>query len=323
MSKYATCRLLYSLLPTGIAIAVSLATGLTPAVGVQSLIAWPLAGPSETLLGFGEPYRCSSGEGRSHMGLDLLAEAGDRVVAPVEGVVTFCGSVPSAMGGVLRAVTLKTVDGELVTLSPLERLVTQEGAHVEAGDQLGTLAAAGDPSCASTHLHLSLRAAGEYVDPDRILRPPVSAAQTPSPCQDRSGVPVAPEVNAPPAASGLTQRTARPTTGPLYASEPVCSDYSARPAWASVRVRGVTSLPVLMAEAMHRESIHASSGGGGTPHLQHPAQRTPSRLSLRLGVPPDPTPSPVLFAAVLLLSVFVMWGLVRAKGARDVSHRWE
>ncbi len=132
---------------------------------------WPLREPTEIAVGFRERYTDPSGRTRTHLGVDLEASCGEDVVACASGSVLFSGRIPSTSGDVL-AVTIGLPGGRRLTLSPLETVFVSEGESVQQGEPLGILSASGDPSCPSTHLHVSLREGEEYVDPCLVLVPP-------------------------------------------------------------------------------------------------------------------------------------------------------
>ncbi len=131
------------------------------AISTQALAA-PVSGA--VLTRYGARYQTPAGTS-THRGLDLGADEGVAVLAAVDGVVTFAGLVPADGGGRTTAVTITTPGGLLVTVSPLLAASVEKGAHVVAGDELGTLAGAGDASSAQPHVHLSVRVEGTYVDP--------------------------------------------------------------------------------------------------------------------------------------------------------------
>ena len=78
-----------------------------------ALAGWPLAQDAQLRLAFGASYTAGDGRSATHRGVDLAAEAGDRVVAPLAGHVTFAGSVPAVGGGTQRAVTIVTARGSI------------------------------------------------------------------------------------------------------------------------------------------------------------------------------------------------------------------
>lgn len=95
-----------------------------------------------------------------HWGIDYRAGVGDRVDAPVSGIVTFAGSVAG-----MQAVTVEPVAGYKVSVSYLSELTVNAGTYVRRGSAIG---AAGMPH-GSPGVHLSTRIGGEYVDPTTLL----------------------------------------------------------------------------------------------------------------------------------------------------------
>lgn len=156
-------------------LAFSLAAG--PSLAHAS--GWPLANTeASTLRAFGSTYRLADGDARTHTGVDLEASRGDEVRSPSDGTVTFAGSVPAV--GAARttlACTVELHDGSQLTFMPLETLQVKRGQKVSEGGALGGIAAEGDASSPSSHLHVSLRVNGLYVDPFGVLaRPSASPA---------------------------------------------------------------------------------------------------------------------------------------------------
>lgn len=128
---------------------------------------WPLAGDPRVLAVFGRPaHRWSPG----HRGVDLAADAGQQVVAPAGGTVTFVGRVVDR-----SVVAVETPDGLRSTLEPVVATAAV-GDVVAAGDAVGTVEdlAAGRSHCApSACLHWGVRrGAGReavYLDPLLVL----------------------------------------------------------------------------------------------------------------------------------------------------------
>jgi Peptidase family M23 len=143
---------------------VVLALVVPLAVAATALAVAPV-GDCRLLLGFGEMY----GEGSIHRGLDLAADRGDEVLAPVAGTVAFAGAVPADGGGTVVAVSVDAADGTRATVMPLTRASVRRGATVVAGQGVGAVADAGDSSSEATHLHLSLRRGSVYLDPAPLL----------------------------------------------------------------------------------------------------------------------------------------------------------
>lgn len=129
---------------------------------------WP-AGDGEVVLGYGAVY-AAEGSQRTHVGADVRAPAGTRVLAPADAVVEFCGRVPASGGGTALAVSLELPDGRRVTLLPLAAAQVAAGASVSAGDGIGAVAASGDGSLPEPHLHVGLRSpSGAYLDPATLF----------------------------------------------------------------------------------------------------------------------------------------------------------
>ncbi len=140
-----------------------------PAVACGSQRAWPLAGPGEVVVDFGGLYTSGAGTERTHHGLDIAGDPGSDILSCIDGIVTFAGSIPAGEGASTLAVTVRRDDGVLVTCLPLQELAVTKGETVLAADRVGTLAAAGDASSPSAHVHVSCRVGEDYVDPGELL----------------------------------------------------------------------------------------------------------------------------------------------------------
>lgn len=238
------------------------------AVWTAPLSEWAIATP------YGAP--CQSG---THRGVDLAASAGAHVMTPCAGAVVFAGQVPADGGGTCGAVTIQTDEGLRVSMLPLAELWVSQGCEVGAGDQLGTLAATGDDSSPSPHLHIGLRRGEVYLDPTSLL-PPVAAA------------PIAVSSPPPPPASPTA-----PAAGSGSGGGVICT-----PA-GSVADQAATPA--------------AQPGVAGSPHAVAGATNRPRSMSRQLlidaGVPapsalgPDLSPAPGRFRAGAVGSVAQPW----------------
>jgi len=77
-----------------------------------------------------------------HRGVDLGADAaGETVVAPAAGTVSFAGTVPTSG----KSVTIETADGYSVTLTHLGSIAVVKGAAVAEQDAIGTVGPSGTP----------------------------------------------------------------------------------------------------------------------------------------------------------------------------------
>jgi len=140
-------------------------------VGFACLLA-PVPGAVQT------PF-APTGAYAGHWGVDLAAEMGTAVRAPVGGTVSFAGSVAGML-------TVTIVSGEMkVSVSYLSSVGVSRGDEVQAGEVVGQsgVAHGGDA------LHLSVRLHGQYVDPAPFLAcrfGPISDALRLVPYPDRS-----------------------------------------------------------------------------------------------------------------------------------------
>lgn len=102
--------------------------------------------------------------GAGHLGVDLRAGAGARVLAAGAGIVRFAG--PVAGRGV---VVIVHPDGVSTEYEPVRALV-RPGAVVTRGEPVGVLDGA-HPGCPGRCLHWGAQRAGVYLDPLSLLRP--------------------------------------------------------------------------------------------------------------------------------------------------------
>ena len=130
---------------------------------------WPVQGPVLRPFAYdrGRPY--TPGQ---HRGIDIGAgSAGETVVAPAAGTVSFAGTVPT--NG--RSVTIEAGDGYSVTLTHLGAIEVAKGAAVAEGDAIGTVGPSGTPELAGPYVHLGVRVTADpdgYVDPLGLLPQP-------------------------------------------------------------------------------------------------------------------------------------------------------
>ena len=158
-------------------------------------------------------------DGGQHRGVDVGASAGESVLAPAGGQVTFAGTVP----GSGLSVTIATADGYAVTLTHLGSIGVAKGDAVAEGAAVGTVGPSGDAEVQSPYVHLGIRRASDeqgYVDPLSLL-PARSAPSPPVPAPSSDPAPAvspapSPAVAAPPA-------TAAPAPTPVAAPAPAPS----------------------------------------------------------------------------------------------------
>jgi Peptidase family M23 len=144
---------------------------------------WPVQGPVLQPFAYDEAHPYAAGQ---HRGMDIGAgAAGDGVVAPAAGTISFAGTVPTSG----KTVTIETPDGYSVTLTHLGSIVVVKNAAVAEGAPLGTVGPSGTPEVEGPYVHLGIRVTADpngYVDPLGLLPPP--AAESP-PADGSSPVP--------------------------------------------------------------------------------------------------------------------------------------
>ena len=122
-----------------------------PAAGAWT---WPTSGEVLQPFVFDTAHPYAAGE---HRGLDVAAGAGDEIVAPRSGTVTFAGSVP----GSGTTLTITTDDGYAVTLTHLGSLAVARGAAVVEGAVVGHAGDGGEGEHAEPYVHLGVRVAAQ------------------------------------------------------------------------------------------------------------------------------------------------------------------
>ncbi len=146
----------------------------TPAAYAWS---WPVQGPVVQPFSYDESNPYAPGQ---HRGIDIGADAaGEIVVAPAAGTVSFAGSVPT--NG--KSVTIETADGYSVTLTHLGSIAVAKGATVAEQDAVGAVGPSGTPEEAGPYVHLGIRRTADangYVDPLGLLPPAGGTGSTDS-----------------------------------------------------------------------------------------------------------------------------------------------
>ena len=127
-----------------------------------------MQGPVVQPFAYDESHPYASGQ---HRGIDIGADAaGETVVAPASGTVSFAGFVPT--NG--KSVTIETADGYSVTLTHLGSIEVAKGATVAEQDAVGTVGPSGTPEEDGPYVHLGIRVSADpngYVDPLGLLPP--------------------------------------------------------------------------------------------------------------------------------------------------------
>ena len=136
-----------------------------------------MQGPVLQPFAYDEAHPYASGQ---HRGVDIGAgSAGETVVAPAAGTVSFAGTVPT--NG--KSVTIETADGYSVTLTHLGSIGVVKGAAVAEQDAVGTVGPSGTPEVDGPYVHLGIRVTADpngYVDPLGLLPPDPESSATES-----------------------------------------------------------------------------------------------------------------------------------------------
>jgi hypothetical protein len=200
---------------------------------------WPVQGPVLQPFTYDESHPYASGR---HRGVDIGADAaGEQVVAPAAGIVSFVGSVPT--NG--ECVAIETPDGYTVTLTHLGAILVAKGDSVAEGQAVATIGPSGTPEFDRPYVHLGIRTTADpngYLDPLRLLPP--QAAQ-PTPAQSE------PAVTQPNAGGGSASAPAQPATTVAATTPSVsttrgstaASRFSSSPSRVSSRARGRARQP--------------------------------------------------------------------------------
>jgi hypothetical protein len=168
------CFLLLTLTTTRrLAVLLFVFLAWTPAAHAWSR---PVQGPVLQPFSYDEAHPYAAGQ---HRGVDLGAAAGETVVAPAAGTVSFAGTVPT--NG--KSVTIETADGYSVTLTHLGSIGVVKGAAVAEQDAVGTVGPSGTPEVDGPYVHLGIRVTADpngYVDPLGLLPPEAESNATES-----------------------------------------------------------------------------------------------------------------------------------------------
>ena len=183
---------------------------------------WPVHGPVLEPFAYLEAHPYAAGQ---HRGIDIgAAAAGETVVAPVAGTVSFAGTVPTSG----KSVTIETAAGYSVTLTHLGTILVAKGAAVAEQDPVGSIGPSGTPEIDAPYVHLGIRLTADangYVDPISLL-PPVGesgASQNDAPATQpstNSGSATTAPQPAPASASTPVPTTRGSTVAPRATSHP-------------------------------------------------------------------------------------------------------
>lgn len=123
---------------------------------------WPVEG--QVTGSFGERIDPFNGEGAFHSGVDISSNYGHQVMAPADGVVTFC----DFMGGYGKAIVVDHGHGISTRYGHLSGYAVRPGQHINRGDVIGYVGASGRST--GPHLHYEVRINDTPVNPYKYLR---------------------------------------------------------------------------------------------------------------------------------------------------------
>lgn len=239
-------------------------------VPVAQAWSWPVQGPVLQKFDYDSAHPYAAGQ---HRGIDIGAPAaGDQVVAPASGTVSFAGSVPT--NG--KCVTIETPDGYSVTLTHLGAISVSKGASVVEGAVVGTVGPSGTPDFAQPYVHLGIRLSADpngYVDPLGLLPalapPPPDTGGTSS--SGSAGVPAG-------SGDGSASSSDPGSTTPTVSDPAPVATPKAAPGGAGLVIRARAGAGASApAAAPSVERAHASSAAPKRP--THKAQRVTESVS--------------------------------------------
>jgi murein DD-endopeptidase MepM/ murein hydrolase activator NlpD len=123
---------------------------------------WPVEG--QVTGSFGERIDPFNGEGAFHSGVDIGTHYGAPIIAPADGVVTFCDQ----MGGYGRAIMIDHGNGISTRYGHLSGFAVTSGQSVHRGDVIGYVGESGRST--GPHLHYEVRINDTPVNPYKYLR---------------------------------------------------------------------------------------------------------------------------------------------------------
>lgn len=288
---------------------MALVSGVAVAAGG---FARPLAG--DVVLRFGAAYRAADRQ-NTHGGIDIEGNAGESVLAAADGVVTFAGEVPGDLGGRTNAVTIRTAEGLLVCVTPLERICVRTGETVSAGSRLGALAASGDASWPGAHVHLSVREDGAYIDPEPLFECAPSASASTDVGASISGE--ASEAGGAVIGGSTSPAGTRHATAAFTRSAPVASRCGAAPALTARQTKALREAFSAEVSRLRSSRGRLNAIGFAEPSL---ADLTVAAVRRSAAVPPAESAG-IGLVGVSVLALAVMLGLRRASSSARAGQR--
>jgi len=244
-------------------------------------------GPIVKPFAYDEAHPYAAGQ---HRGIDIGDDAaGETVVAPAAGTVSFAGSVPT--NG--ESVTIETPDGYSVTLTHLGSITVGKGATVAEQAAIGTVGPSGTPEVDGPYVHLGIRVTADpngYVDPLGLLPAAPETAEAgsgPTASQPSSSQASSPPARSKPASSKPASRAENPRAR----TAPVSAHQDGRAQAPRADSRPLRSSQRPGSRAVRTPHEPSKSNEPSTPKPQsHPSERGSSvRRPLAQPAAPGPT----------------------------------
>ena len=234
---------------------------------------WPVDGPVLRPFRFDHSHPYAGGQ---HRGVDLGAPSGSPVLAPVEGVVSFAGTVPT--GG--KTVSIQTSFGYTATLVHLGSIGVARGALVGEASVVGTVGPSGVVDLPDPYVYFGARVTSDpqgYVDPLTLLPPRIASDAPPATEADAepaSVTPVPAGASVANAVAGSASETAHAAPEAANAAPAVAS----APSSEAVESRANTKSP---SEPVGATPVEPTIGRGETRTIRAEASPVTSVLATR------------------------------------------
>lgn len=137
---------------------------LTPTLSPREREASSSTAPQNLTSGFGARVDPITGKASNHTGIDLAAATGTPIPAAKDGVVIKCGD----RGGYGNAIEIAHPDGTSTLYGHTSGVNVAPGDRVSAGQIIGWVGETGRTT--GPHLHLEVRQAGKFLDPQIALK---------------------------------------------------------------------------------------------------------------------------------------------------------
>jgi hypothetical protein len=239
-------------------------------VSVAQAWTWPVDGPVLRPFVFDHEHPYAAGQ---HRGVDLGARSGANVLAPVDGTVSFAGTVPT--GG--KTISIQTPSGYTATLVHLGSIGVSRGAAVDEGSAVGTVGPSGVVDLTEPYVYFGVRVTADeqgYVDPLTLLPPRAASKAPPAPAETPAAVSpavVSPAVVSPAAVSPAADAPAAPVASSAPAAPATSETVVAQPEpvrpHAPATVPATPAVPALAAAPAAEHASNSELAEADTPEI--------------------------------------------------------